>query len=259
MTVLQNLSKFADVVEESMESFMTLRSFKDPDIASINPIDTQVFASIAGVLHECVVFLIHVCNHFISCTRFLVRFKNAVATYPRLAPLVMKLSQWFDAWHTAATATPPSFDDPLRNFSPAVRDLVVGTIKQTITRLVSIVEREQGKLINPDQRERKSSSHKGALQEGLIAALHTTYEGPGNRRPEGPRHDNDFEDISEIRTAPTHEELMSRLPPYLPANLYYAPHPAPPESMQRLLDIQFRLLREELTYVAFPIARDLRF
>jgi hypothetical protein len=188
-------------------------------------------------------------NHFIPRNRFLIRFKNAVATYPRLAPLVVKLNQWFDTWYTAATATPPSFDNPLRNLQPTVRDLVVGTIKEKITRLVSIVEREQGKLINSDQKERKSSSRKGASQEGLIAALHTSYEGPGNCRAEGPRHDNDFEDIYDIRIAPTHAELMSRLPPYLPANLYDAPHTAPPESMQRLLDIQFRLLREELTYV----------
>jgi hypothetical protein len=59
MTVLQNFPKFADVVEESMESFMASRSFKDSDAISSDPIDTQVFASIAGVLHEYVAFLIH--------------------------------------------------------------------------------------------------------------------------------------------------------------------------------------------------------
>jgi hypothetical protein len=58
MTVLQNFPKFADVVEESMESFMASRSFNS-DATSSDPIDTQVFASIAGVLHEYVAFLIH--------------------------------------------------------------------------------------------------------------------------------------------------------------------------------------------------------
>jgi hypothetical protein len=130
---------------------------------------------------------------------------------------------------------------------PAVRDLIIGTIKETINRLVSIVEREQGKQAPTDRTAHQFSSRKAISQEGVIAALHMRYEGPGNLRAEGPRHDNDFEDIYDIRTAPTHAELMCRTPPYLPANFYGAPHPAPPESMQRLLDIQYRLLREELT------------
>jgi len=59
MTILQNLPKFADVVEECMDNFMASRSFKDPGAVGNEPIDTQVFASIAGVLHEYVGFLIH--------------------------------------------------------------------------------------------------------------------------------------------------------------------------------------------------------
>jgi hypothetical protein len=159
----------------------------------------------------------------------------------------MKLAQWFDDWYTSVTATPPLFDDPLKKFQPTVRDFVTGTIKEKINRLVSIVEREQGKVISSDQRKRQSSSREVTSQEGVIAALHTSFVGPGNRRAEGPRHDNDFEDIYDIRIAPTHLELMCRLTPFLPPNFYEAPHHAPPESMQRLLDIQFRLLREELT------------
>lgn len=231
MTILQNLPKFADVIEECMQAFMTSRSFKDPATSSVNAecLDTQIFASIGGVLHE-----------------FLVRFKNVVATYPRLATMVVKIRQFFDEWGTGIAATPPLFDNPLKSLQPMVGELVMGTIKETFDRLISIVEREQGKLIPSDQRERQSD-RKGISQEGVIAALHTSYEGPGHRRADGPRHDNDFEDIYDIRIAPTHAELMCHVPPFLPANFYEAPHPAPPDSMQRLLDIQFRLLREELT------------
>jgi hypothetical protein len=59
----------------------------------------------------------------------------------------------------------------------------------------------------------------------------------------------DFVDIASIRVAPTSQELSCRLEGFLPANLYDAPHPLPAGSMERLLDIQFRLLREELTCV----------
>ncbi|KAG1731512.1 uncharacterized protein EDB91DRAFT_1154350 [Suillus paluster] len=228
MTVLQNLPNFADAVEKSMDSIIASRSFSDPGAVGKAPIDAQAFVSIAGVLHE-----------------FLVRFKNAVATYPRLAPLVMNLQKWFGEWMTGISANPPSFDNFLKLLQPTVRDLLVQILREKINKLVSIVEREQGKEQRSD-RKKQPTSHT-ASNESIIAALHSGYQGPGAVREGGPRHDNDFEDICEIRIAPTQEELMSRTPPFLPVNFFGAPHPAPMESMQRLLDIQFRLLREELT------------
>ena len=57
MTILQNLPKFADVVEQSMDSFIASRSFRDPTSVNAQSIDTQVFASIAGVLHEFVALI----------------------------------------------------------------------------------------------------------------------------------------------------------------------------------------------------------
>lgn len=91
------------------------------------------------------------------------------------------------------------------------------------------------------------------MDDGIISALRITYDGPGELSREGKRHDNDFIDIQDIRIAPTREELLSRAIPFLPANIYDAPHPLPQDSMERILDIQFRLLREELTYVRPPI------
>jgi hypothetical protein len=127
--------------------------------------------------------------------------------------------------------------------------MLVQTLNEKINKLVSIVEREQGKEQRSDSQKQRSA-HATSSNEGILAALESTYEGPGAIHEGGPRHDNDFVDIYDIRIAPTHEELMSRVPPFLPVNFFGAPHPAPPGSMQRLLDIQFRLLREELTYVA---------
>ncbi len=65
----------------------------------------------------------------------------------------------------------------------------------------------------------------------------------------GPRHDNDFVDFRIIEVSPTDNELSCALSPFLPANVPNAPHPFPSNSMERLLDIQFRLLREELMCV----------
>ncbi|KAL9937163.1 hypothetical protein V8E36_003572 [Tilletia maclaganii] len=52
--------------------------------------------------------------------------------------------------------------------------------------------------------------------------------------------------IQEIRVLPTTNELLSPEPSYLPFNFPGAPHHLPDESIERLLDTQFRLLRSEL-------------
>ena len=122
--------------------------------------------------------------------------------------------------------------------------------------LIAIVDREQRKP-KPSPEPRTNLRPERSM-EGTLAVLHNTYIGPGDLRPDGPRHDNDFVDIADIRIAPTDDELTSSLPPFLPANLYGAPHPLSESSMEKLLDIQFRLLREELTYVLSSL-HDIRY
>ena len=90
------------------------------------------------------------------------------------------------------------------------------------------------------------------MQRAFISRLAHTYEPPGALRDGGSRHNNDSTDIQKIRIAPTHEELLSPIAPYLPAFLPMAPHHLPENSMQRHLDIQFRLLREEMMYASIP-------
>ncbi|KAI9460073.1 hypothetical protein HD554DRAFT_1598622 [Boletus coccyginus] len=229
--VLQNLKELADTIENNMADIMTNCSFRDPGFGTNHPqLGAQVLASIAGVLDEC-----------------LVRFKNAVAMYPRLISLVTNLRLWFDQWTTGIFSSPPTFDDPFQNIETPVRDLLVNALREKVNRLESIVNRELGKETRSGSRRNGPGGQDGISNEGLIAALHGTYDPPGELRPDGPRHDNDFVDIYNIRVAPTHEELMCRTQPFLPASLYDAPHPAPADSMPRLLDGQFRLLREELT------------
>lgn len=83
----------------------------------------------------------------------------------------------------------------------------------------------------------------------LQLALLASYIPPGHLRPNGPRHNNDHADIREITVEPSEAELISTITPYLPANIPEAPHHLRTGSMERLLDIQFRLLREEFLLV----------
>ncbi|KAG6009649.1 hypothetical protein E4U21_001713 [Claviceps maximensis] len=65
---------------------------------------------------------------------------------------------------------------------------------------------------------------------------------PGKLSAEGPRHDNDFEDISKISILPTFEEIMSPRAEYLPTNDSGTWHVG---GIRGRIDREFRLLRED--------------
>jgi hypothetical protein len=164
--------------------------------------------------------------------------------------LVEDLFQWFSRWAEAVRASPPVFVDSIAQSSPEIRNLTLAEIEKDISRLRLVTDREYGHA----EKMRRPVAHvtvtADQVEQALASRLNHTYEPPGTLRDGGtPRHDNDFTDIRDIRIAPTHEELLCPLPPYLPTSLPTAPHHLPVNSMQRHLDIQFRLLREEMMYV----------
>ncbi|CAG8587545.1 4956_t:CDS:10, partial [Diversispora eburnea] len=72
------------------------------------------------------------------------------------------------------------------------------------------------------------------------------YDPPGELSENGPRHNNDFSEISKISIIPTTDEILCKREPYLPNisgndKLHHLPRGA-----ARLLDRQFRLLREDM-------------
>lgn len=67
-------------------------------------------------------------------------------------------------------------------------------------------------------------------------------DGPGQLSVDGPRHDNDHEDICEIEIMPTADEISSRRSEYLPTSDPAKWHVG---GIKGLLDRQFRLLRED--------------
>ena len=139
------------------------------------------------------------------------------------------------------------FQDPITTSSAAVRNLTLGELEKGISRLRRIVGREYGDAEKMRRRIPNRRFTAAQMQEALTSRLEQTYDPPGTLRGGGePRHDNDFDDIRKIRIAPTNEELLCPLPPYLPVSLPAAPHHLPESSMERHLDIQFRLLREEM-------------
>ncbi|KAJ6594163.1 hypothetical protein B0H19DRAFT_1094164 [Mycena capillaripes] len=230
MRVLDHFDNWCANLDQCMQDIMAARSFRDPNGPPNETMGSQVISSLAVVFFE-----------------ILTRFKNAAATHPNLVTVVHNLQAWTEAWIEGISKSPPTFDDPFKEAGPTTRDQITDHLRAKVRRLVAMVNREQDKIDRANRRIVPTFTLSDHTHEGVVAALNITYEGPGSLRPLGPRHDNDFSDIVDIRIAPTHDELTSRLPPFLPGNFHDAPHHLPAESMERLLDIQFRLLREELT------------
>ncbi len=153
-------------------------------------------------------------------------------------------------WSADVSSASPKFNDPIVDKPRDARRLVIGHVRANIERLVDIVSRESGR--SDKLRRNGGQAHSGMTaaqkRQAALVQLAQAYDPPGELRDEGPRHDNDFEDISRIRVAPTHEELLCEST-YLPVFSPHAPHHLRESSMERHLDIQFRLLREELMYV----------
>ena len=184
-----------------------------------------------------------------SLDRYFARVKSAIKNHPELHDLVEDLFLWFDIWTEAVIASPPMFHDPITSSSPQVRNLTLGELEKGISRLRLIVDREYGDAEKIRRRVPRGSITARQMQEALTSRLEQTYDPPGTR------HDNDFTDIRDIRIAPTNEELLCPLQPYLPVFLPSAPHHLPENSMERHLDIQFRLLREEMTCATVSVLR----
>lgn len=176
--------------------------------------------------------------------RYVTRFKHAAKEHSGLVPFVEELIDFFNSWHTNLKNTHVAAGQS------SVADVALSSPDAVVAHLIKGFDRLRVILGRENVVHRVSAGPPIAephhQNDGLLNGLYITYEGPGTQREGGPRHDNDHININDIEIAPTHEELVSNATPFLPVNLPGAPHPYPSNSMQRLLDIHFRLLREEL-------------
>ena len=174
------------------------------------------------------------------------RFKTALETYPRLNELVKYLAEWFNIWKTGILSDPPTFQDPVTS-DPETCQLTIQTLGETIERLSTIIGREHHATESRRVFTKKVVLSDAEKTQALLTRLEHAYDPPGHLRPDGPRHDNDSANIAQIRICPTSDELMCQIAPHLPVTVPGAPHHLAAGSMERHLDTQFRLLREDLT------------
>ncbi|KAI0353983.1 hypothetical protein OH77DRAFT_1426841 [Trametes cingulata] len=174
------------------------------------------------------------------------RYKDSARNHSDVAAFIQEFADWFDLWASDVCDPKPHFADAIVHAPSRNRELTINHIREDVQRLQEIVQRESGvvqRLLSGPPKSSLTAAQRGRALAGQLAQV---YDPPGALRSAGPRHDNDFAEIRDIRIAPTHEELFSSAQPYLPVFRNDAPHHLPMDSMERHLDIQFRLLREDL-------------
>ncbi|KIP03937.1 hypothetical protein PHLGIDRAFT_129844 [Phlebiopsis gigantea 11061_1 CR5-6] len=222
----ENYNRVDEVITTSVADLIATKSFNDPSTSSRMLSGVELFQAIPIVLSQ-----------------LIARFKDT-ERHPKILNLATALAGWFEEWAKDVTSARPSFRDKITTIELNSRRHIVDHLREDVQRLVAILRRQteqQNKSRQP--RPSLSAAHRS---EALASRLLQTYDPPGELRLAGPRHDNDHQSIADIKVIPTLGELRSSHTPYLPPSIAEAPHHLPAWSMERLLDIQFRLLREEM-------------
>ncbi|KAL9592854.1 MAG: hypothetical protein Q9179_006303 [Wetmoreana sp. 5 TL-2023] len=116
---------------------------------------------------------------------------------------------------------------------PSVGNLPVHRARQSLSRIQRRLE--LGSAMSSAQMAPKN------ITDPLVT-FEISQDMPGSLSVEGPRHDNDHEDITNIKIMPTTQEIQSHRSEYLPFRDPGAWHLT---GIKGLLDRQFRLLRED--------------
>ncbi|WRT66625.1 uncharacterized protein IL334_003584 [Kwoniella shivajii] len=160
-----------------------------------------------------------------------------------LLNLINGLPILFERWAADILCSAFCFEDDIVTQALSTRNSVVSETTHVLSRLEKIVDRVQGKLVRHLPTSDTSNETHIANQITLVH-LERDYVPPGHMRSNGPRHDNDHSAIQYIEALPTHAELVCDVPPYVPANITSAPHHLAAGTMDRRLDVLFRMLRE---------------
>ncbi|KIM21900.1 hypothetical protein M408DRAFT_29151 [Serendipita vermifera MAFF 305830] len=214
--------QFEDNVMTCMQEMISARSFVESH---------RLAASGASIFNTLTLVLLG----------YLSRVKSACLGHPSIPSLVGKVSEWFNEWKLG------NFIDGWVPESDHSKKITLRKLKHRVDCLLSIVEREFAYASRASEKAYDPTSSPPIIGSDTQAQSHEiSYGHFGSPFGLDPRHDNDFDNIRLISIPPTQEEMMSQTPPYLPENIPEARHHFPKNSMERLLDVQFRLLREEL-------------
>ncbi|CAJ0754579.1 17256_t:CDS:2, partial [Entrophospora sp. SA101] len=165
--------------------------------------------------------------------------------------LAKNLENLKDLWKKSFNKSTNEQNDPLisndkgREFFFEILDIEFDGMKKSLIR----TQGKQSSYLEKNSSEPESSSQ-SYREKFKFINMKRNYDPPGNLSELGPRHDNDFEDFTKILIAPTKDEILCVREPFIPTfnipgslELYWTQNNA-----ERLLDSQFRLLREDMLH-----------
>lgn len=182
------------------------------------------------------------CSALKADARYVNRYRTAPTVHPGLQEFASFLHARFEDWATILAASQTQFRDQMATQSAADKKAIIAAIRKTMNLMAETVVQA---LPQAGTAPKRSIVHGSSL--GLIATIQREYDGPGDLSEKGPRHDNDHADIRDISIPSSAQEMVAQRDPYLPANIPGARHHLPDDSMAKIPDIQFRLLRADMT------------
>ncbi|CAG8458390.1 7466_t:CDS:10 [Acaulospora morrowiae] len=170
---------------------------------------------------------------------FLRRIKSSSfdETIHQIAEKIERLkNEWHESLDQQVNAS-----DPLANDTKC-RDYFFLILDKDIERMKNMLK----KTVDKTPKVSSNSDISRFRNVSRLVDLKRIYDPPGELSPDGMRHDNDFSEITKISIIPTKEETLCGREPFLPVideddNLHHLP-----KGVARLLDRQFRLLREDM-------------
>lgn len=160
-----------------------------------------------------------------------------------LCAFVDFLAEWVADWSLGAAA-----EDGWKKLSSEQQTFSRDRLLDGLSRLNVLLQSARSEIAPnaPASAALMNKAPSQAAQLGQMVLMRRNFDPPGELREQGPRHDNDFAEIHRIQIAPTTAELQCKTEPFLPATVAGAPHHLPEDSVARLVDSQFRLLRQEI-------------
>ncbi|GAA5992370.1 hypothetical protein JCM10908_000450 [Rhodotorula pacifica] len=213
---------------DSLRDIVTRKSTSDPNALAGAPSCSIPVLAIFDALGQLLLELMR-------------RFPDAVLAVPELPNLVTGMSTLFDAYSRDILSDSPTFaNESILDLDLARRRFALDGVKHTLQTVPKVLERAQVKpIVDALPREVVGKN----VSSGVLTMLRALMQPPGELRPGGPRHDNDFADIRQIAILPTPDELTSSADAFIPANLSDMDYHL--EGMEGRLDLLFRLMRED--------------
>ncbi|CAB5368199.1 unnamed protein product [Rhizophagus irregularis] len=179
------------------------------------------------------------------CSILLDRMRDA-AVNDAMNDIIQRLEDAKLSWQNSFSTQQGNSNDPLYS-NINRRDYFFFILDKEFKKVKQVIKKHSKRTFLNEQNSIDESSLGTYREKSRLADLKRSYDPPGELSHRGPRHNNDFSDISKISIIPTQEEILSDRAPFLPTNIPGAPHFLP-EGITRLLDSQFRLLREDMLH-----------